>query len=147
MSFSEKTVSVQAAKVRYLSFVYQEMPGRQYYEDSAQRLTIGKNRGAYSTKERMPSERKKPFPLPARKAVHDWLSCMTFRDVLPSRQQKVYGILTPAHPRFTRMYGVTNSIAFQAIPNYRNTYTLQFDNADTKKSEALLRMPHLCFLL
>ena len=28
--------------------------------------------------------------------------------------------LVPAHPRFTRMYGVTNSIAFQAIFNLRN---------------------------
>ena len=28
--------------------------------------------------------------------------------------------LIPAHPRFTRMYGVTNSVAFQAISNLRN---------------------------
>ena len=28
--------------------------------------------------------------------------------------------LIPAHPRFTRMYGVTNSIAFQAIIKLRN---------------------------
>ena len=32
----------------------------------------------------------------------------------------------PAHPRLTRMYGVTNSIAFQAIPNSRNLNYLFF---------------------
>ena len=31
------------------------------------------NRGAYSTKERMPSDKKLPLPLPAWKAVPDWL--------------------------------------------------------------------------
>ena len=38
------------------------------------------NRGAYSTKERMPSDMKQPLPLPAWKAVHDWLSrCTAFQ--------------------------------------------------------------------
>ena len=50
------------------------------------------NRGAYSTKERMPSDRKQPLPLPAWKAVPDWLSRMISCDVLPSRQQNVYGL-------------------------------------------------------
>ena len=53
------------------------------------------NRGAYSTKERMPSDRKQPFPIPAWKAVHDWSSCTKFRDVLPSRQYKDYGLISP----------------------------------------------------
>ena len=72
------------------------------------------NRGAYSTKERMPSDRRLSQSLSAWKAVPDWLSYTTFRDVLPSRQYKCYGLI-PAHPRFTRMYGVTHGIAFQAI--------------------------------
>jgi hypothetical protein len=29
-------------------------------------------------------------------------------------------IVIPAHPRYTRMYGVTHSIAFQALPHFRN---------------------------
>ena len=29
-------------------------------------------------------------------------------------------IVIPAHPRYTRMYGVTHSIAFQAIPYFQN---------------------------
>ena len=70
------------------------------------------NRGAYSTKERMPSDRELPPSLLAWKAVPDWLSRMTFRDVLPSRQQKDWGLI-PAHPRFTRMYGGTKSTVFQ----------------------------------
>ena len=44
------------------------------------------NRGAYSTKERMPSDRELLYPLPAWKAVHNGLSHMTLRDVLPFRQ-------------------------------------------------------------
>ena len=80
------------------------------------------NRGAYSTKERMPSDRRQSHPLSAWKAVHDWLSHMTFRDVLPSRQNIWIMGLIPAHPRFTRMYGVTHSVAFQAIPNSRQLY-------------------------
>ena len=36
--------------------------------------------------------------------------------------------LIPAHPRFTRMYGVTNSIAFQAIQNSRISKSLILDN-------------------
>ena len=77
------------------------------------------NRGAYSTKERMPSDRRQSHPLSAWKAVHDWLSDMTFRDVLPSRQNIWIMGLIPAHPRFTRMYGVTHSIAFQASLDFR----------------------------
>ena len=57
------------------------------------------NRGAYSTKERMPSDRELPLSLPAWKAVPDWLSRMTFRDVLPSRQIKNWR-LTPRTSSF-----------------------------------------------
>ena len=70
------------------------------------------NRGAYSTKERMPSDRKQSLSLPAWKAVHNWLSAM----YCPPGSRLIMG-LYPAHPRFTRMYGATNSIAFQAISN------------------------------
>ena len=45
---------------------------------------------------------------------------MTFLDVLPYRQHKDKSAQIPAHPRFTRMYGVTHSIAFQAIPNLQD---------------------------
>ena len=41
-------------------------------------------------------------------------SLCNFRNVLPSRQYIEGGIVIPAHPRYTRMYGVTHSIAFQA---------------------------------
>ena len=59
----------------------------------------------------MPSDKQSPTFTSAWKAVPDWL----FRYVLPSRQGKDVVIPIPAHPRFTRMYGVTHSIAFQAI--------------------------------
>ena len=45
---------------------------------------------------------------------------MTFLDVLPYRQHKDKSAQIPAHPRFTRMYGVTHSIAFQAILYIQN---------------------------
>ena len=45
---------------------------------------------------------------------------MTFLDVLPFRQHKDTSAQIPAHPRFTRMYGGTHSIAFQAIPNLQD---------------------------
>ena len=45
---------------------------------------------------------------------------MTFLDVLPSRQHKDKSAQIPAHPRFTRMYWVTHSIAFEAIQNLQN---------------------------
>ena len=53
------------------------------------------NRGAYSTKERMPSDRNYHYPQSAWKAVPDLLSYITFRDVLPSRQYKDYGLQSP----------------------------------------------------
>ena len=34
--------------------------------------------------------------------------------------------IIPAHSRFTRMYGVTNGIAFQANPNLQNLNNLIF---------------------
>ena len=49
------------------------------------------------------------------KAVPDFSLC-NFRDVLSSRQYIERDIVIPAHPRYTRIYGVTNSIAFQALP-------------------------------
>ena len=45
---------------------------------------------------------------------HDFSRCTALQAV------EVLWALFPAHPRFTRMYGVTNSIAFQAILNSRN---------------------------
>ena len=59
------------------------------------------------------------YSLSAWKAVPDFYLC-NFRDVLPSRQYMERDIVIPAHPRYTRMYGVTHSIAFQAIPCFRN---------------------------
>ena len=53
------------------------------------------------------------------KAVPDF-SLYNFHDVLPSRQYIESDIVIPAHPRYTRMYGVTISIALQAIPHFRN---------------------------
>ena len=49
------------------------------------------------------------------KAVPDFSLC-NFRDVLSSRQYIERDIVIPAHPRYTRIYGVINSIAFQALP-------------------------------
>ena len=57
--------------------------------------------------------------LSAWKAVPDFSLC-NFHDVLPSRQYIEKDIVIPAHPRYSRMYGVTNSIAFQALPHFRN---------------------------
>ena len=65
-----------------------------------------RNRGAYSTKERMPSDRKRKPSLSAWKAVPDWL-CTALQAVV------WIGAISPAHPRFSRMYGVTNSTVFQ----------------------------------
>ena len=53
------------------------------------------------------------------KAVPDFSLC-NFRDVLSSGQYIERDIVIPAHPRYTRMYGLTNSIAFQAITKLRN---------------------------
>ncbi len=49
------------------------------------------------------------------KAVTDFSLCI-FHDVLSSRQYIERDIVIPAHPRYTRIYGVTNSIALQALP-------------------------------
>ena len=64
-----------------------------------------RNRGAYSTKERMPSDSKQT-PLAAWKAVPDW-RCTALQAEIG------IGAISPAHPRFSRMYGVTNSTVFQ----------------------------------
>ncbi len=69
------------------------------------------NRGAYSTKERMPSDSKQT-PLAAWKAVPDW-RCTALQTVVG------IGAISPAHTRFTRMYGVTNSTVFQTVLNKR----------------------------
>ena len=68
-----------------------------YTNSSLEGCTIS-NRGAYSTKERMPSDRNQPLPLPVWKAVPNGLSYTTFRDVLPSRQKKEGLYKYPAHP-------------------------------------------------
>ena len=60
------------------------------------------------------------YSLSAWKTVPDFYLC-NLRDVLPSRQYIERDIVIPAHPRYTRMYGVTHSIAFQAIPYFRNS--------------------------
>ena len=58
---------------------------------------------------------KTSYSLLAWKAVPDFSLC-NFRDVLPSRQYIERNTVIPEHPRYTRMYGVTHSIAFLAIP-------------------------------
>ena len=73
-----------------------------------------RNRGAYSTKERMPSDSKQT-PLAAWKAVPDW-RCTALQAVVG------IGAISPAHPRFSRMYGVTNSTVFQTVSNKRFFY-------------------------
>ena len=68
------------------------------------------NRGAYSTKERMPSDNKRTiYNKPGRLYPIGFWRCTAFQ------ARRGMGVLIPAHPRFTRMYGVTKSIAFQAI--------------------------------
>ena len=62
-----------------------------------------RNRGAYSTKERMPS------PPSTNQPGRLYL----IGGVLPSRQKLGIGAISPAHPHFSRMYGVTNSTVFQ----------------------------------
>jgi len=57
-------------------------------------------------------------------------------------------IVIPAHPRYTRMYGVTNSIAFQALLHFRklnflivNCLDMKFDSQnDESRREELIRM-------
>ena len=66
--------------------------------------------------------RKRKPSLSAWKAVPDWLYTTFIRkaqqhdscEVLSSRQKKVFRFI-PAHPRCTRMYGVTKSTVFQTI--------------------------------
>ncbi len=55
-------------------------------------------------------------------------------------------IVIPAHPRHTRMYGVTNSIAFQALLHFRKLIFLlliemNFNSQnDESRREELIRM-------
>ena len=65
-----------------------------------------RNRGAYSTKERMPSVLEPP-------STNQPGRLYLIGGVLPSRQKLGIGAIPPAHPRFSRMYGVTNSTVFQ----------------------------------
>ena len=65
-----------------------------------------RNRGAYSTKERMPSVLEPP-------STNQPGRLYLIGGVLPSRQKLGIGAISPAHPRFSRMYGVTNSTVFQ----------------------------------
>ena len=65
-----------------------------------------RNRGAYSTKERMPSDIERP-------STNQPGRLYLIGGVLPSRQKLGIGAIPPAHPRFSRMYGVTNSTVFQ----------------------------------
>ena len=65
-----------------------------------------RNRGAYSTKERMPSDIDPP-------STNQPGRLYLIGVVLPSRQKLGIGAISPAHPRFSRMYGVTNSTVFQ----------------------------------
>ena len=53
--------------------------------------------------------------LVAWKAVHDW-RCTALQAVVG------IGAISPEHPRFTRMYGVTNSTVFQTVLNKRFFY-------------------------
>ena len=71
------------------------------------------NRGAYSTKERMPSDIRQGLYSSAWKAVPDWW-CTALQAVVG------IGAISPAHPRFSRMYGVTNSTVFQTVLYLRN---------------------------
>ena len=65
-----------------------------------------RNRGAYSTKERMPSVLEPP-------STNQPGRLYLIGGVLPYRQKLGIGAISPAHPRFSRMYGVTNSTVFQ----------------------------------
>ena len=65
-----------------------------------------RNRGAYSTKERMPSVLEPP-------STNQPGRLYLIGGVLPSRQKLGIGAISLAHPRFSRMYGVTNSTVFQ----------------------------------
>ena len=56
--------------------------------------------------------RRTDVTLAAWKAVPDWL-CTALQAVVG------IGAISPAHPRFTRMYGVTNSTVFQTVLNKR----------------------------
>ena len=69
-----------------------------------------RNRGAYSTKERMPSDIEPP-------STNQPGRLYLIGGVLPSRQKLGIGAISPAHPRFSRMYGVTNSTVFQTVLN------------------------------
>ena len=65
-----------------------------------------RNRGAYSTKERMPSDIEPP-------STNQPGRLYLIGGVLPSRQKLGDWRYIPAHLRFSRMYGVTNSTVFQ----------------------------------
>ena len=59
--------------------------------------------------------------------------------------RRIIGLI-PAHPRFTRMYWVTHSVAFQAIQNTRNINNVNWvergKDWDGKKSSG-----YLCILI
>ena len=59
--------------------------------------------------------RRTDVTLVAWKAVPDWL-CTALQAVVG------IGAISPAHPRFSRMYGVTNSTVFQTVLNKRFFY-------------------------
>ena len=61
------------------------------------------------------ASRRTDVTLAAWKAVPDWL-CTALQAVVG------IGAISPAHPRFTRMYGVTNSTVFQTVSNKRFFY-------------------------
>ena len=85
------------------------------------------NRGAYSTKERMPSDIKLLPSLPAWKAVPDCFTHELFAMYCPPGSIKDYGLI-PAHPRCTRMYGVTHSTVFQIVRDLRNLSKVEIVN-------------------
>ena len=79
------------------------------------------NRGAYSTKERMPSDRTAAAIFPSREGCTWLVRISPFIMYCLPGSWKIVGLI-PTHPRFTRMYGVTNRTVFQTVQNLRRIF-------------------------
>ena len=79
------------------------------------------NRGAYSTKERMPSDRKAAAIFTSLEGCTWLVRISPFIMYCLPGSWKIVGLI-PAHLRFTRMYGVTNRTVFQTVQNLRRIF-------------------------
>ena len=64
----------------------------------------------------------------------------------PPGSRKIMGLF-PAHSRFTRMYGVTHGIAFQAIRYFRNQIQMIKPDSLIRQSDFVMFLARLFFII